>query len=301
MLDFSKKAIPINYLQAFEAAGRFGSFRLASGELGISPSAVSHAIRRLEDIVGCDLFEREGRSVRLNSTGLVLFQHINRGFQEVRHGFEVLGSRGPNVMKIHCAPSLAAQWLAPRLPRIIDDIPGIEIRMSANFDIPDYQRDEFDVDFCYGVPPSGDVVYYSLGIETVCPVCTRDIACQVRTPHDVMRFPLIESELKRVNWLHWFEANGMSPDKSSGYRFDRSFISIAAAVNGIGIALESTRLVERELANGLLVAPLAGKATDLEYLAHYMAIPKHSRQRSHVKTFIDWIMNELNLSARHGD
>lgn len=298
MLDFSKKSIPISYLQAFEAAGRFGSFRLASGELGISPSAVSHAIRRLEELVGSPLFEREGRSVRLNASGLILFQHVNRGFQEVRHGFEVLGSRGPNVLRIHCAPSLAAQWLGPRLPKIVEYIPDVEIRISATFEFPDFQRNDFDVDICYGVPPGGDGLYYSLGVERVCPVCTPQIAKKIKTVKDVLKFPLIESELKRVSWSNWFEANGLRPDQSRGYRFDRSFISIAAAVNGVGIALESTRLVERELQTGQLVAPLSGKSSDIEYVGHYVAIPRHSKQRPHVKRFIDWITGELGIEPK---
>ncbi|MFX8918477.1 LysR family transcriptional regulator, partial [Acinetobacter baumannii] len=85
-------------------ASRTGSFRAAGEELGISPSAVSHAIRKLEDLIGLELFEREGRTVRLNAAGEALYRHVASGFDELRHGLERVGSRSGNLLRLHCAP-----------------------------------------------------------------------------------------------------------------------------------------------------------------------------------------------------
>lgn len=76
-------------------------------------------------------------------------------------------------------------------------------------------------------------------------------------------------------------------------RFDRSFLAIATAGEGLGVALESTLLAERELASGRLVAPLAGRANDIRYVGHRLIYPRASRQRAAVRAFVDWLVAEL--------
>jgi LysR family glycine cleavage system transcriptional activator len=125
---------PLSLLRAFEAAGRTGSFRTAADEIALSPSAVSHAIRKLERTLGARLFEREGRLVRLSPEGEALMRHVGRAFEELRRGLEVVSTRAPHLLRLHCAPSFAAQWLTPRLARFLRDHPGIEIRLAAGTD-----------------------------------------------------------------------------------------------------------------------------------------------------------------------
>jgi len=106
---------------------------------------------------------------------------------------------------------------------------------------------------------------------------------------------LIQSDLKRVRWSDWFKANGKEPLIPHGARFDRSFLAIAVACAGLGIALESTRLAEREIETGRIVAPLAGRAKDVEYIGHYLVFPYADRQRRAVRIFTEWLLNELGL------
>jgi len=91
-------------LRAFEAATRTGSFRLAADDLGLTPSAVSHAIRGLEQDLGTVLFEREGRSIRLTPEGETLMRHVERGFGELHLGLGSVAARKPQLLKLHCAP-----------------------------------------------------------------------------------------------------------------------------------------------------------------------------------------------------
>lgn len=289
------KPLPLGSLQAFEAAARTGSFRAAAEELGISPSAVSHAIRKLEDLLGSALFEREGRSTFLNPIGNILFHHVGRGFDEVRQGIEMVGSRSANLLRLHCAPSMAAQWLTPRLTRLIEELPDLRVRLSASSDYPRFQSDDFDADICYGPPRAEGVVSIPLGLEVVRPLCSPAIAASIRRAADLLDQNLIESEHKRIRWDAWFAANGLAAPRSGGYRFDRSFMAIAAAANGIGVALESTRLVEAELASGRLVAPLADIAEDIEYVGHFLVFPSTSKTKRAVRLFAAWLMKELNL------
>ncbi|OYU50490.1 MAG: LysR family transcriptional regulator [Rhizobiales bacterium PAR1] len=291
------KNLPLGALRAFEAAARTGSFRAAGEELGISPSAVSHAIRKLEDLIGVVLFEREGRTVRLNPGGEALLRHVSTAFAELRHGLETVGSRSGNLLRLHCAPSMAAQWLMPRLTRLLAEQSGLEVRLSAGAAYPRFQNDEFDADICYGPPRQEGLIVLPLGEETVTPLCTPEVAARIKTPEDLYQFALIESEHKRVRWNAWFAANGIEPPSPRGSRFDRSFMAIAAAVDGMGVALESTRLAEREFERGDLVAPLAGIAKDVTYIGHYLVFSPQAKRRQAVRMFATWLARELNLPA----
>jgi DNA-binding transcriptional LysR family regulator len=291
------KPLPLGSLQAFEAAARTGSFRAAAEELGISPSAVSHAIRKLEDLLGVALFDRVGRTTFPNPIGNILFHHVGRGFDDLRQGIEIVGSRSTNLLRLHCAPSMAAQWLTPRLDRLMHDLPELEVRLSASSDYPRFPSDDFDADICYGLPRTEGVICIPLGPETVRPLCSPALAVAIRRPADLLDSNLIESEHKRVRWDTWFAANGLASPRPRGYRFDRSFMAIAAAVNGIGVALESTRLVEAELASGRLVAPLVGIAHDVEYIGHYLVFPGTSKPKRAVRLFTAWLMKELGLDT----
>jgi DNA-binding transcriptional LysR family regulator len=108
-------SVPISAIRAFEAAARTGSFRDAANELHLTPSAVSHAIRKLESTMSTTLFERSARSVRLTPAGENLMRHAGAAFDNLRLGMEEVAGRGPQLLRVHCAPSFAAQWLAPSL------------------------------------------------------------------------------------------------------------------------------------------------------------------------------------------
>lgn len=286
---------PLSLLRAFEAAARTGSFRIAASELNLSPSAVSHAIRKLEVSLGATLFDREGRAVKLSADGVALMRHVGRAFDELRRGMEIVSTRGPRLLRVHAAPSFAAQWLTPRLSGFLADNPGVEIRLAASTDYTRFIADEFDVDIVYGQPRQEGLVVVPLGEEVVTPLCTPRLARMIRQPGDLFQHVLIESDNKQVRWVDWFSANELTPPPPHGSRFDRSFLAIAAAVDGLGVALESTRLAEREIRSRKLVAPLARRANDVRYVGHFLVYPRTARQRHTVRVFADWLVRELGL------
>lgn len=287
--------IPLSILRAFEAAGRTGSFRTAATELGLTPSAVSHSIRKLEQTLGASLFTRDSRVVHLSPEGEALMRHVGRAFEELRRGLEMVSTRGPQFLRLHSAPSFATQWLTPRLPRFMRDHPGIEIRLAAGTDYTRFLNDDFDADILYGLPRQEGFMVMPLGEETVTPLCTPDLARSIKMPMDLFNQVLIESETKQVRWSDWFARNGLPTPRPQGVRFDRSFLAIAAAADGLGVALESTRLAERELASGRLVRPLATCAEDIRYVGHNLVFPRSARQRHSLRLFMTWLSAELGL------
>jgi DNA-binding transcriptional LysR family regulator len=287
----------LSLLRAFEAAARTGSFLEAATELHLSPSAVSHAIRKLEQHLGTALFVRDGRWVRLSTDGAALMHHLGPAFDDLRRGMDLVSTRGPKLLRVHSAPSFAAQWLTPRLPGFLATHPDIEIRLSAGTDYTRFANDEFDVDIVYGRPSLDDVIVHPLGEETVTPLCMPKLAAIIRRPDDLLRHALIDSDNKKVRWPDWFAANGLAPPPPHGMRFDRSFLAISAAVSGLGIALESTRLAEKEIANGTLVPILAGKAKDVHYVGHFLVFPRFALRRQTLRVFTEWIARELKIDS----
>src|SRR5436305_11869865 len=274
------KQLPLTGLRAFEAAARTGSFRAAAELIGVTPSAVSHAIRSLEYGLQTSLFFREGRKVGLTGQGEVLLRHVQQGFEEVNRGIAAVTGQNRMLLRLHCAPSFAAQWLVPRLPRLLADTAGLEVRVAASVNFSRFRSDEFDVDIVYGVEVAERyahsrhprLVVLPLGEETVAPLCMPAMAERIRTPRDLLTETLIESDYKGVRWPAWFAVNGLPPPEPHGPRFDRSFLSLSAAADGLGVALESTRLAERELASGRLVRPLP-EARDIAYVGHFLTFP----------------------------
>jgi len=289
------KDVSLSTVKAFESAARHGSFRSAASELNLSPSAISHAILKLEQALGTNLFEREGRLVRLSSDGETLMLHVGLAFDELRRGMELVSNRGPDLLRLHLAPSFAAQWLSPRLSPFLSSHPGVEVRLAASTDYARFVDDEFDADIVYGPSRAEGVVSVPLGVETVMPLCSPEFAQRITKIEDLGTGVLIQSDLKRVRWSDWFKANGKEPLVPHGARFDRSFLAIAAACDGLGVALESTRLAEKELKIGRIVAPLAGRAQDVEYIGHYLVYPRAWRQRRAVRVFTEWLLDELGL------
>lgn len=285
--------VPVNLLRLFEAAARTGSFRTAASQLGLTPSAVSHAVRKLEQSLGVPLFDRSARSVRLTYEGEVLMRHAGRAFDDLRRGMEAVSARAPTLLRLHCAPSFAAQWLTPRLPAFLAAHPGIDVRLAAGTDYTRFTSDEFDADIVYGPPRTEGLVVTPLGEETLTPVCAPDLATTLRNPKDLLGLPLIQSDTKQVQWSDWLAAQGITDPPRIGSRFDRSFLAILAATQGLGVALESTRLVEAELASGRLVAPLAERSVTVRYVGHHLVHPRHTQPRRTLRQFADWLLREL--------
>jgi LysR family transcriptional regulator, glycine cleavage system transcriptional activator len=289
--------VPLSFLRIFEAAGRTGSFRAAALELNLTPSAVSHSIRKLEQALGATLFERDTRNVRLSYEGEALMRHVSRAFDELRRGMEMISTRGPKLLRLHCAPSFAAQWLTPRLPTFLNLHPGIGVRLAAGTDYTRFSADEFDADIVYGLPRAEGVIVVPLGEETIAPMCAPELASAINTPGDLHEQALIQSDSKQIQWTDWFAANGLGAPPPIGSRFDRSFLALSAAAAGLGVALESTRLAERELASGRLVMPLEKTVKPIRYVGHNLVFPRYVRHRHPLRVFTDWLLAELGVEA----
>lgn len=293
-MDIFRK-IPLAYIRVFEAAGRTLSFADAARDLNLSPSAVSHSVRKLEEQLGQRLFQRSTREVRLTREGAMLMEHIQRGMDEIQRGFALLAGNERTPLRLHTAPSFATQWLLPRLAGFVRDHPDIDLRFSASTEYARFD-DDFDLDIVYGEPKPSPHEKIPLALEGLAPLCNPALAERIRKPEDLYHLPLIQCEVQMYQWKGWFETNQLPPPTHYGLRFDRSSMAIAAAVDGLGVVLESTLLSERELQRGELVRPLAGTTREVEYVGHYLVHPRRQHRHEAFETFKAWLLNALGIS-----
>jgi LysR family glycine cleavage system transcriptional activator len=222
--------------------------------------------------------------------------YTERAFAELQRGLEAVSARAPRLLRLHSAPSFAAQWLLPRLGRFFAQCPDVEVRLSAGVDYARFDTGEFDADIMYGLPLQEGLAVLPLKEETVTPLCAPHVAETIESASDLLRHPLIQSDYKQVRWPAWFALNGIAaPSTPRGSRFDRSFLAIAAAVDGLGVALESTFLAENEISRGRLVAPLSGRSEDVRYVGHHFVYPPPFERRIQLQLFARWLAKELNI------
>lgn len=280
----------LSAIRIFESAARLGSFRAAAAELKLSPSAVSHAIKALEKQLGIALFERTTRNVALTLAGQTLLLHSSNAFEELRRGVEMISSNSAQLLRVHCAPSYAAQVLSPRLAEFLQENPAVQVRVAASTTYARFEDGLCDVDIIYGEPQNREgLIVVPLGEEQVSPICSPQIAVGLKKHQDLLRYPLIRSDLKRIQWADWFEANSLGFPPPPSMSFDRSFLALDAAANGLGVALESDVLAARDLESGRLVRPFADQCRSNRYIGHYLAYPKAGVQRRLARVFSDWL------------
>lgn len=290
----------LHALRAFEAAGRLGSFARAGKELHLTPSAISHQVKALEQHFARPLFIRANRQVILTPDGERLLAGLSSAFGLIQDVCAELSPR-PRAqdLAVHCTPSFAAKWLGPRLPRFIVEQPGINLRLSSSADFPDLMRhDEIDVAIAYGTAPKvRGVVARSLGEEEIAALCSPAFAANHRAI-DAKAFDgivLLESSYSPVRWSDWFAHNGLRyAGKRAGPSFDRGSLVVAAAAQGLGVALETTRFAQAELDAGSLIRFGDGRFSSIEREMHFLCFRARDQSAQKIRRFCDWVLRDVS-------
>ena len=284
---------PLARLRTFEAAARLQSFALAAQELHLTASAISHQIRDLERHFGRALFERRHRQVQTTQEGRRLFESLGRLFDALEATCaEVQLPTHDEVLAVHCAPSFALKWLGPHLPSFVAQHPAINIRLTTGADPVDLGvvRD-IDVALSYGAArhkPGLDVI--SLGDERIAPLVSPALLVAKERPAlAIQRLTLIDSQLSPVGWAEWFELNGLALPQRPRPSFDRAAMAISAAADGMGVALESTRLAAREIERGDLVVLGERSLQKIVRPVHFLSVRTTDRARAPVVAFVQWV------------
>jgi LysR family transcriptional regulator, glycine cleavage system transcriptional activator len=288
-------------LRAFEAAARLMSFSRAAEELSLSASAISHEIGALEKYFEKRLFRRHHRRVDLTHEGRRLYESLGRVMDalEISCG-EVSLAPSDQVLTVHCSPSFAAKCLGPRMADFWRAHPDVTIRLTCGAEPIDLTAlREVDVLISYGYAvsqPGIDVT--ALGRERVAPMCSPIMSKRGKGALDViLRNTLIDSQLSPLGWREWFQLNELALPARARPSFDRAALAIAAATDGMGVVLESTRLAERELRRRELVILGDEMFTRIERPLHFFSQRSSARASPKVTMFRDWLYLPLNAAA----
>ena len=286
---------PFKGLIAFDAVARLGSISKAAEELNITVSAVSHQVANLEAFVERQLFDRSPR-------GLTLTIHGERFKGDISGALTMIASAAQNVrtgevaevLRIHAVPTFASLWLMPRLPSFRARHPALRVQLSATYGDSDFARADVDVDIRYGMPTGRDLHVETLFPEQIFPMISPTLKATLRieTAADLVRQDLILSERTLVQWPHWFAAHGVTECPASyGLAFDRTSMVLDAAVQGLGIALDSDRIAAAALARGDLV-PVFDDRKGMTVSAHHLVYPRAHAARDRVVRFSAWLREE---------
>lgn len=287
---------PLASMRAFEAAARHRSFKAAAAELGVTPTAISHQVKALEDHIGMPLFERRIRHVTLTAAAEMLYPVLRVGFDDFAEVVERLGAvqRRP-VVRISATTAFTAKWLLPRVRRFQTDHPDIDLRLHASDDAVDLGAAQIDLAIRYGHGPYPGLRSEAMLPDAFAPVA--DPALALRTPADLRRVPLIHFDWRRPDdgnptWESWFRAAGLPPvEPTSHLRFSEESHAIQAAVSGQGAALLSLVLVEEEIRAGQLVQPFGPLVDGFTY----HLVEDNRPTSAPVRAARAWVLDEVRL------
>ncbi len=296
----ARSRLPLRGIAVFSAISRLGSFKAAARELNLSPSALSHQIRALEEELGIALFKRGRKGIALSPDAARYAETLNDLFDRMQRATADIAAPGwdqvsKSVVRIMTPPSIAAHWLVPRLPAFIKAHPNIDLRLSA-IRTAEGNTDDFDITIRYGDAAQWKSVAQPLLKEVMQPYCAPSrLRRKAPTARTLLSLPLIQSRENAVSWETWFRLKGI-PFDTSGLQLlqiDPSYVAIEAAVNGVGVILESSILTATHVKAGRLVAPLRETQTAAPA---YWLMPLRKGVRMPVQEAHAWLVDQARQS-----
>lgn len=287
----------LNALRAFAVAGRHLSFTKAAEELHVTQGAVSRLVQQLETDLGVTLFRRSPRGLALTEAGQAYLPPLSDAFERMIAATRLVARSGrpPNHLAITMLPTFAMRWFMPRLADFQRLNPDITVDVTSVDRPVDFAHEPVDVGIQYG---SGqwpdDLTADFLFPETVVLVGSPALlkGKPIRKPEDVKRHTLLTHSTRPEAWAEWFGMAGLKSAAPSrgGPAFEHFFMSIEAAVNGLGLALVPDFYVTGEIRDGRLVEPLPAHRVSRPggyYLLHLKARDRDPA----IRAFRTWLFS----------
>ncbi|MEQ8320026.1 MAG: transcriptional regulator GcvA [Rhodospirillales bacterium] len=299
---------PLNGLRAFEAAARHLSFSRAAEELFVTPAAISHQIKGLEDYLGVTLFRRMPRAVMLTDDAQLILPLISEGFDKLSQAATLLKqSESSGVLTVSSAPTFAQKWLLEHLQDFTAAHPDINVRLDARLDTVDFDRDGVDIAIRLGAGKYPGMRVDQLFDEQVVPVCQPKFLegpHALKEPGDLKHHTLLHVDWGNINapfpdWQMWLASVGVDDvDYTRGPVFTVEGMAIDAAARGNGVALASTYAITDELKKGVLVVPFDRRLTS--EISYWVVAPERSADQPKVKAFREWLLRHARETGLSG-
>jgi LysR family glycine cleavage system transcriptional activator len=298
------RAIPgTRALRTLEAAGRHLNFTRAADELGLTPAAVSHQIKEIEDQIGVALFTRTSRTIRLTEAGAVLLEASNEALDLIGRAVTRARkmTRGAAMLKVTLDAQFAAKWLMRRVDDFRKLRPDIELRFDIAYEVRDFDVDDVDVGIRFGTGKYPGLCADRLFDNVIIPVCSPSLLKSgppLREPRDLFHHTLVHIEWSRQgvtwpNWRMWMAAAGVDDfDDSRTVVFGTSSDAVQAAIDGNAVALADFAMVANDLSQGRLIRPFElGIKVSAEF-AYFLVYPESVADDPRIVAFRQWLLDE---------
>lgn len=287
----------LNSIRVFDAAARLGSFKAAALELNVTPTAVSHQIRALEEKLGTLLFKRRTRLIILTLEGEKLAQIAYNSLQQISNVLEEI-SDTETILTISTTTSFAAMWLVPRLDSFYSRHPETQVVVKTGEHLEDLQKDRrIDLAIRYGQLDTNNENATKLVTESFGMYATRQYlqGCSCITEATLIETTWQNPNLQPISWKQYLQCKNTKKSESKIRYYDQEHHVIQAALAGQGVALVSSLLVQTALQQGWLEKHPEGES--LEGLTYYILTSKRNKQSRKVRIFRKWLLNELTSDA----
>ena len=290
---------PLNSLRTFEVAARLGSFTKAARELHVTPAAVSHQIRALEEHLGVTLFRRTTRRLALTDQAMAAAETLREAFDRINQSVELLRSSGKTgTLSVSVTPAFATRWLVARLARFQKRHPRVHLRIAASPSPVDFDQEDVDVAVRIGRGAFEGVVAIKLFHEWLAPVASPAFLRQnmLRKAADLGRVPMLHDDSMRragrpQGWQEWFRMAGIAlAETRRGTHFDDGHLALQAAAAGGGVALGRLVYAVDDLAAKRLRIAMP-PAVEMD-IAYYLLIPESRANLPAVIAFRTWMEAE---------
>lgn len=289
-------------LHAFVIAARHESIRRAADELGITASAVSHQVRKLEDWIGAAVFLRAPRQIRLTPLGKRLYRRMSGGFDSIEAAIvSARESTVDTVLRVSALPLFTSAWLIPRLERF-DALCAqagldISIEIDTSSALVDFATSRVDIGIRNLMRPDAKLVSRKLIDLGAVPLCAPRVARGLTKPEDLQNVTLIHISGRAAGWQGWLKAAGVKPfQPRANLSFDTIPAALDAALAGRGVMLGLDPLIWDIGAVSRLVIPF--KVKRISAGSYYVVYRRSDRMRRAVKMFSDWLVDEMRADSR---
>ena len=288
----------LKFLKTFQVAAARLSFKVAAEELFITPSAVSHQIKTLEEQLGVALFDRGAHSLSLTEAGRNYLQHMDSVFSRLESVTEQLQVRyGRGVVRLHIPPFFATEMLMPKLSSLLEAQPDTDIHINTVVAPMQPHPADADVSIVVNAAPEDGLDCHKLFSQAFVPACAPQLLqrCPIDTVHDLNKHTLIAHEARRDGWHRWAESVGLELRPKKIIRFDSMYAAAQAAEHGVGVALVSSRLGFDRFQQGTLVKLFDTELDTGE--SYFLILRPEDARRPDVQALTQWLLEEFKLAA----
>jgi LysR family transcriptional regulator, glycine cleavage system transcriptional activator len=290
-MSVNSRIPPIQCLLTFEALARLRSVTQAAEELCVTPSAVSHRVKQLEQIIGTKLFGRADFS--LTTEGNEYLAHVREGLVSLQRFPSANAPTGRRKLRLAVTPTFARSVLMPRLKHFLDAYPEIDITLQVSIPLLDVVAEDADLTVRFGTGRYSDVEHVCLAKDEITPLASPAWLREngpFTSVEDLQNQPLLRSPLEP--WRTWFAAHDLDwPEPTEGSSFNDIGLMCDAAAQGLGIGLIRTKLGAPWLESGQLVR-LFERSVPSPH-AHYLCWRTGTMERWECATFADWLKSAL--------